>query len=1403
MKAGNISIDLELDGRQFSVQVRNASGLLRELKRDLQTTADATKGIQSHFDSFGTGLRHFMLTAASVRFALIDFRDVFLTLPTEVVKTVGEFQRLEKLLQGVSTAATDAGRALDATRSMGTILNLAKNSPFDIKALSDSFVKLKSAGIDPTSGALKTLSDSVAKFGGNSDTLHRASIAIQQMAGKGVISMEELRQQLGEAVPTAMRLMAEGMGMSMSELTTKVSKGTVEAKTAIAKMFAAMQVDSLGAAEKMMDTIPGALARLTTSFELFKNEVGKQGIGTSVQNQMAALTEFLESPQGVDLSRSIGQGLESVVTTLLMVKQGIVENWEAAKTLGEMLLLAFAGSKLKDATGTFEKWLDNSRDKLEKNKKALVDFRDAQAKDMEGVASKLYGSSANKAEEFKRQTQEIINLQQQAASKQIEVMEKLAAADKAQRLAPGWSQDKIARLRQESLEIQNETAKIHENIEALKARAAANQSGAASDKIMADAAAKKAKAIADGTVAISKSNSALQVYAAGLGNAAYMKERFSKAVSAAAAGLVGFGKSLVAMAGWAAVAYAAIEVVTWGFDKLFGAAKRAADEQERNLRIQRGQATEADLKSKKETLGENEKSIGVQERNLAFWTNQRGDKNKNQKVVEDNIAAAEAALAKLRKTNAELNEQIVKANKTVTDYEDQRAINALQGKLDRYVSDGMAGQGYYKRADDLRKQIETATGKGKEDLQKQLQDLYKESKLKQKELTEEGFRMLATDPAKNGVTPEQFESFKNDRYRQQFEALSADTALVTGENKYVAGKKTEKGPVDKLSKRAQEIADDLKIAKAKWNAVIQGTEDVDSLRAIATEEVMKMLDKGDLDTTLKGKTIKHPSADDPKVKQMIDDLTIKKVIEYGKRELPSLKDKASDLQNEINALDKSIATGDKDSYKNSKAESAIIKMIDKIIKDAPEAAEELKPIRDWALKIQELSQSVDAKNGVVSFLDSAKDKTKELLANTALMYATEDEARAARHQKELDDLAEQYRKIKELKGLSVEDGKKTDAAYDSWKSALLKKQEAESMTQLEKLRRQWEDTSSQMNNATKSWAEGFMDQLTSLITTGKADFRSMVSSWFAQLSRITLQNAIGGSVTNVFSGLGEWVKKNLFGNLASAASGASGVGDSLTKATSAVATSFAKTGISSETLTETMQTLSTNGVQATTASLIQQLGTANAKQIAEAAAISSLNSMALAAHNAASALYSIVSSSGSSSSSGLGGVLGAVVSGIAGAVGGGATTAPGFDAGDLGNGITLGAGQGVQYYAHANGGIMTEFGPLSLRKYANGGIANTPQAAIFGEGSTPEAYVPLPDGRSIPVTMSNDTSGSGAGVNQNVSIVITVNKDGSETGSTSGAGEDASSWRKMANRIKGVVREELITQQRPGGILYK
>lgn len=71
------------------------------------------------------------------------------------------------------------------------------------------------------------------------------------------------------------------------------------------------------------------------------------------------------------------------------------------------------------------------------------------------------------------------------------------------------------------------------------------------------------------------------------------------------------------------------------------------------------------------------------------------------------------------------------------------------------------------------------------------------------------------------------------------------------------------------------------------------------------------------------------------------------------------------------------------------------------------------------------------------------------------------------------------------------------------------------------------------------------------------------------------------------------------------------------------------------------------------------------------------------------------------------------------------------------------------FFGFADGGIMTSKGSLPLNKYAGGGVANSPQLALFGEGRMNEAFIPLPDGRSVPVTMM------GGGSNKtNITVVV-------------------------------------------------
>ena len=137
-----------------------------------------------------------------------------------------------------------------------------------------------------------------------------------------------------------------------------------------------------------------------------------------------------------------------------------------------------------------------------------------------------------------------------------------------------------------------------------------------------------------------------------------------------------------------------------------------------------------------------------------------------------------------------------------------------------------------------------------------------------------------------------------------------------------------------------------------------------------------------------------------------------------------------------------------------------------------------------------------------------------------------------------------------------------------------------------------------------------------------------------------------------------------------------------------------------------------------------------------------------------------------------------------------------FDVGSVVGGLggLSGGSPGTEQLSpFAMGGVMSSRGPIPLEKYASGGIASGPQMALFGEGRQPEAYVPLPDGRNIPVKME----GSGGG---GVSVAQTINiyADGSSSGGDKAEGQKG---KALADTMRQVALETILKERRPGGIL--
>lgn len=314
-----LALELDLDSGTYTAKMRQASRETEIFHRKIDTTHDSLRRIDKGVNGVTAKLRDFTLIMGNLRSSVENAQFFFTGLISAAVSATSEIERVTFLLRGLSKETSEFGRRMEAQENLEGLIQTAKEAPFSLKALSDTFVKFKAGGLDPTNGSMNALLDAVAAFGGSDELLHRASVAIQQMGGKGVISMEELRQQLGEAVPTAISLMAKGLGKSYFDLVKEISEGKVKAEPALAAMFEQFEIAFGGSAQRMMETFRGRVSQLKTSLtELAMAFTGMDTAGNVqsgsfydiLKGGVASLTETISS-EGfrttvADLGASIG-----------------------------------------------------------------------------------------------------------------------------------------------------------------------------------------------------------------------------------------------------------------------------------------------------------------------------------------------------------------------------------------------------------------------------------------------------------------------------------------------------------------------------------------------------------------------------------------------------------------------------------------------------------------------------------------------------------------------------------------------------------------------------------------------------------------------------------------------------------------------------------------------------------------------------------------------------------------------------------------------------------------------------------------------------------------------------------------------------------------------------------------
>ncbi|MBD9511636.1 M15 family metallopeptidase [Ensifer sp. ENS10] len=354
----SIRVELQLADGSFTSGMLRAGQSLAQFNSELIRTNPRLDGLA---DASGSVIRNMQRIDTSAKGALGTLRDISIVTGLvslgmskmssaangwlgDIVRINAEMEKLNYQMRAMSTAADPIK---DAADNVKWLREQATQMPFSLKTLTSGFTKLKAVGIDPTNGSLRAISDGIAAFGGSDDAFNRTILGMTQAAGKGVLQMEELRQQIGESMPIAMNLLARSMGLTVGELAKEISTGTVASVPALQKLTAELNRAYGGTSQRMMQTFSGQMTQLYTNVQNLATSEGGRGFFDQIKNQLRDINQFLSSDMAQRMAVSFGQGLSTVVQSL---REGISTIWQFRDELTRVATVAAGGLGLLAVT---------------------------------------------------------------------------------------------------------------------------------------------------------------------------------------------------------------------------------------------------------------------------------------------------------------------------------------------------------------------------------------------------------------------------------------------------------------------------------------------------------------------------------------------------------------------------------------------------------------------------------------------------------------------------------------------------------------------------------------------------------------------------------------------------------------------------------------------------------------------------------------------------------------------------------------------------------------------------------------------------------------------------------------------------------------------------------------------
>lgn len=291
----------------IDINTRQALGGIRQLQAGLDKTDRSIKKIDKSSRGFGSGLGG-LKTALAAVFSGVALKGI--------IDTTARFEDLRTTLGSVFGSAEKGAQAFASIQAMST------KTQFGIEDLSNTFIKLAGAGIQPTEKLLQTFTDVAAVTTDQVGTL-TAITDLFARTTQGGLGLEELNR-LGDRGIPVFEILAEKLGITRNEISEfgKTAEGARKITEALAN----------GINERFGGATAARLENTSTLMSNFsiavKNAAGQLGeaMKPALNSLILTLTEFIEKNK--ELAETIGRALGSALNGVQYLLKLMADNAE-------------------------------------------------------------------------------------------------------------------------------------------------------------------------------------------------------------------------------------------------------------------------------------------------------------------------------------------------------------------------------------------------------------------------------------------------------------------------------------------------------------------------------------------------------------------------------------------------------------------------------------------------------------------------------------------------------------------------------------------------------------------------------------------------------------------------------------------------------------------------------------------------------------------------------------------------------------------------------------------------------------------------------------------------------------------------------------------------------------------